>query len=241
MENNKTNSVTLIERNSTGIRSYFMKVYNYMAGGLALSGLIAYLCTKQPMVGWFYNLSADGYLSWTLLGWVAVFSPLLFIFMINSAAGRLDAKKSQLYFWLFSATMGVSLSNILFLYSTESIAQAFVVTAAAFGGLSLYGYTTQKSLTGMGSFLFMGLIGVIVASIINIFVQSSAFMFGINILALLIFIGLTAYDTQKLKEIYNENDGSAEVESKAIIGAMALYLDFINMFRLLLYFLNDRR
>ena len=230
-----------IEKMSDGIRAYFGKVYNYMAGGLALSGGVAYLTAHSSMMNLFYQRTAEGGLTYSLLGWVAIFSPLILIFMISSAIGHMRVAKAQGLFWLFSALMGVSLSNIFFFYENVAIVQAFLVTAGAFAGLSIYGFTTQKSLASWGSFLFMGLLGVILASIVNLFLGSSAVNFAVSVLSVVIFVGLTAYDTQKLKAIYESAYSEDQKNALAISGALSLYLDFINLFRLILYFMNDRR
>jgi len=229
-----------IEKMSDGIRAYFGKVYNYMAGGLALSGIVAYLTANTSLNNLFYRVTPRG-ATYSLLGWVAIFAPLILIFMISSSLNRLNTAKAQGLFWLFSALMGVSLSNIFLFYEDVAIFQAFLITAGMFAGLSLYGYTTQKSLAGWGSFLFMGLLGVILASIVNIFLGSSAINFAVSVMSVIIFVGLTAYDTQKLKMMYNESDSENIQRAKAISGALSLYLDFINLFRLILYFMNNRR
>ena len=230
-----------IEKMSDGIRAYFGKVYNYMAGGLALSGLVAYVTVHSSLMNLFYRVMPDGSVTYSVLGWVAIFSPLILIFMISSAIGHLRTARAQGLFWLFSALMGVSLSNIFLFYQDVAIFQAFLITAGAFAGLSLYGYTTQRSLAGWGSFLFMVLLGVILAGIVNLFFHSSAVNFAISVMSVLIFVGLTAYDTQKLKMIYNDSYSEDQKKALAISGALALYLDFINLFRLILYFMNNRR
>lgn len=225
---------------SVGMRAYFGKIYNYMAGGLALSGVTAYLGTKEPLFSLFYKASEQG-LGLTLLGWIAILSPLALIFMISSATSSLQASRAQGLFWLFSGLMGISFSNIFFTYTNTSIFQAFMVTAGSFLGLSIYGYTTKKSLASWGSFLFMGLIGVILTMIVNIFLKSSALGFATSIIAVFIFVGLTIYDTNRLKHMYSDSDSVAATDSKAISGALSLYLDFINLFRLILMFLGDRK
>jgi len=230
-----------IEKMSDGIRAYFGKVYNYMAGGLALSGVMAYLVTHSSLMNLFYRAVPNGGVTYSVLGWVAIFAPLILIFMISSSISRLNTARAQGLFWLFSALMGISLSNIFLFYRDVAIFQAFLITAGMFAALSLYGYTTQKSLASWGSFLLMGLFGVILASVVNIFVGSSAFNFGLSVLCVFIFVGLTAYDTQKLKLMYDSSDSDEIQQAKAISGALSLYLDFINLFRLILYFMNDRR
>ncbi len=237
---NQVNTISAIEKMSDGLRAYFAKVYNYMAGGLALSGIVAYLAAKEPFVRWFYQIGPQG-VSYSGLGWIAVLSPLVLIFMISSSLRRLNVARAQTLFWIFSALMGISLSNIFFLFTGSAIFQAFLVTAGMFAAISLYGYTTQRSLASWGSFLFMGLIGVILASVVNMFIGSGQFDFIISIISVAIFVGLTAYDTQQLKAMYEESRDSEAQQALAISGALSLYLNFINLFRLMLYFLNDRR
>lgn len=231
---------TAIEKMSDGLRSYFAKVYNYMAGGLALSGLTAFFCSRKPLIDLFYNITPQG-IGYSLLGWLAILSPLVLIFMISSSLSKLNTSKAQGLFWLFSALMGVSLSNIFLFFEEASIFQAFLVTAAMFAGMNLYGYSTGKSLAAWGSFLFMGLIGVIIASLVNLFLHSGSLNFGLSILSVFIFVGLTAYDTQKLKYMYHDLDSEDVCRAKAISGALSLYLDFINLFRLMLYFMGNNR
>ena len=235
-----SNQFHAIERMSTGLRSYFSKIYNYMAGGLALSGLMAYLTAHTSLIKVFYNITPTG-ISYSLLGWIAIISPLVLIFMISSSLNRLNTARAQGFFWLFSALMGVSLSNVFMFYESVAIFQAFLITAGMFAAMSLYGYTTGRSLASWGSFLIMGLIGVILASLVNLFLKSGALNFGLSVISVFIFVGLTAYDTQKLKYMYNESDMNEMQQAKAISGALSLYLDFINLFRLVLYFMNDRR
>lgn len=235
-----TQPVHAIERVSDGIRAYFGKIYNYMAGGLAVSSAVAYLATKEPLINLFYSVDQN-IISYSALGWVAIISPLVLVFMISSALNHLNTAKASLLFWLFSALMGVSLSNIFLLYTSAAISQAFLVTSGAFLALSLYGYTTNKSLSGLGSFLFMGLVGIILAMLVNLFFKSSFVNFALSIISVLIFAGLTAYDTQKLKDTYNSTNDQNVHDAAAISGALALYLDFINLFRLVLYFMNDRK
>lgn len=228
----------LMTEQSTGMRAYFGKIYNYMAGGLVVSGITAYLGTKEPLFSMFYKIT-DGTMGLTLLGWVAILAPLALIFMISSATAKLNASRAAALFWIFSALMGLSFSNIFFAYTATSIFQAFLVTSASFLGLSIYGYTTKKSLASWGSFLFMGLIGVIVAMIVNIFLKSSALGFAVSLIAVFVFVGLTIYDTNRLKTMYNAAPKEAH-DSLAISGALALYLDFINLFRLILMFLGNQ-
>jgi FtsH-binding integral membrane protein len=217
-----------------GLRSYMLSVYNYMGIGIALTGIVAYLT--------FANAVADGQLTpfGTLiyaspLKWVVMLAPLGVVMLFAATAHRMSPSTAQLVFWGFAVLMGVSLSSIFLRYTGQSISQVFFITAAAFGGLSLYGYTTGKNLSGWGTFLFMGLIGLIVASLVNIFLQSSALQFAVSVIGVLVFAGLTAYDTQRIREVYYYVAGdAAAVKSAAINGALSLYLDFINLFLSLL-------
>jgi FtsH-binding integral membrane protein len=229
-----------------GLRAYMLTVYNYMASALALTGLAAYVTANtQALYSLLYTFAQtpDGQVvltGMTGLGYVAMFAPLGLVFFLGFGINRMKASTAQMVFWIYSALVGVSLASILFQYTGVSIAKTFFVTAAAFGGLSLYGYTTKKNLSGMGSFLIMGLFGLIIASIVNIFLQSSAMEFIISVVGILIFAGLTAYDTQKIKLMYLQGEHSETATKKAIMGALALYLDFINMFLFLLRFMGNR-
>ncbi|MGN1062846.1 MAG: Bax inhibitor-1/YccA family protein [Alphaproteobacteria bacterium] len=240
MDFENTSAFGLSDRQSVGLRRYFGRIYNYMAGGLAVSGISAYWATQEPLFSLFYQISNQT-VSYTVLGWIAIFAPLIMIFMISSAASHMNAARAQVLFWLFSALMGISLSNIFLMYSGAAIFQAFLVTGASFLGLSLYGYTTKKSLASWGGFLVMGLIGIVVSSLVNLFVKSAALDFGLSVIAVFVFVGLTVYDTNRLKMMYDERASEEQQKSMAVNGALALYLDFINLFRLILYFLNDRR
>lgn len=229
-----------------GLRAYMLTVYNYMASALALTGLAAYVTANVPAL---YSLlytfaqTPDGQIvltGMTGLGYVAMFAPLGLVFFLGFRINNMQASTAQMVFWVYSVLVGVSLTSILFRYTDASIAKTFFVTAAAFGSLSLYGYTTKKNLTGMGSFLMMGLFGLIIAMIVNFFMQSSAMDFVISVVGVLIFAGLTAYDTQKIKLMYLEGEHSETATKKAIMGALNLYLDFVNMFLFLLQFLGNR-
>jgi len=225
-----------------GLRAYMLRVYNYMASGLALTGAIAYAVANTPaLMSLFYASSPEGLLQPTMLAYIAMFSPLAFVLALSFGINKMRASTAQAVFWAFAACMGLSLSHIFLSYTGTSIARVFFITSGTFAGMSLYGYTTKKDLTGWGSFLFMGLIGIIIASIVNIFLQSSAMHFVISVLGVLIFVGLTAYDTQKIKSMYAEADGSETASKKAIMGALTLYLDFINLFIMLLRLFGDRR
>ena len=225
-----------------GLRQYMLGIYNYMASGLALTGIIAYLSANTPaIIDLLYTGGPGGALQPTVLGWIAMLSPLAFILALTFGIQRMKASTVQAVFWGFSAVMGLSLAHIFLAYTGTSIARVFFITAGTFAGMSLYGYTTKRDLTAMGSFLFMGLIGIIIASVVNMFLQSSAMHFIISVLGVLIFVGLTAYDTQKIKSMYLESDGSEVAAKKAIMGAVTLYLDFINLFLMLLRLFGERR
>ena len=225
---------------SLDLQGYFARIYNYMAGGLLMSALCAWLSVRPPLFELFYKTSEQG-VTYSLLGWISIFAPLIVIFLIGHAINKLNIQQAKLYFWLFSALMGISMGNIFLLFSGAAIFQAFLVTAGSFLGLSLYGYTTKRDLSSIGSFLIMGLIGVVIASLVNIFIRSEQFNFILNIISVFIFVGLTAYDTNKLRAAYNASDSDEVAHGKAIYGALNLYLDFINLFRLILYFLNNRK
>ncbi|MDO8290916.1 MAG: Bax inhibitor-1/YccA family protein [Parvibaculum sp.] len=228
-----------------GLRSYMLSVYNYMAAGLAITGVVAYVAFSMAV-----TQAADGSLALTSLGetlyrsplkWVVMLAPLGLVFFLSARIASMSVSAAQISFWTFAGLMGLSLSSIFLIYTGGSITQVFFVTAIAFGGLSLYGYTTKRDLTAMGSFLIMGVIGLIVASLVNIFLQSSALQFAVSALGVLIFAGLTAYDTQKIKEMYYAGDETSTTSKKAIMGALSLYLDFINMFMFLLQLFGNRR
>ncbi|MEQ8266009.1 MAG: Bax inhibitor-1/YccA family protein [Parvibaculum sp.] len=227
-----------------GLRSYMLSVYNYMAGALALTGLVAYFAytaAVQETAGGAVLTSFGETLYASPLKWVVMLAPLAFILVLSFGIQKLSLAATQLTFWAFAGVMGLSLSSIFLVYTGQSITTTFFVTAAAFGSLSLYGYTTKRDLTGMGSFLFMGLIGIIIAMVVNIFLASSALQFAISVLGVLIFAGLTAYDTQRIKGMYYEGDSVVASGKKAIMGALSLYLDFINMFMFLLQFMGSQR
>jgi FtsH-binding integral membrane protein len=224
-----------------GLRSYMLGVYNYMAAGVALTGVAAYV-TSMMAVGADGQLTAFGTALYASpLKWVVMLAPLAFVFFLSFRIEKMSVGAAQLTFWLFAAVMGVSLSSIFLVFTGQSIAQIFFITAATFGALSLWGYTTKRDISGWGSFLFMGLIGIILASIVNIFLQSSGLQFAISVIGVLVFAGLTAYDTQRIKDGYFMVAGNAEAMGRsAIMGALALYLDFINMFMMLLNLFGNR-
>jgi FtsH-binding integral membrane protein len=227
-----------------GLRSYMLSVYNYMAGALALTGLVAWFAFGAATVETAQGLGLTGFgetLYTSPLRWVVMLAPLGFIMVLSFGIQKLSLSATQMLFWAFAGVMGLSLSSIFLVYTGQSITTTFFVTAAAFGSLSLYGYTTKRDLTGMGSFLIMGLFGIIIAMVVNIFLQSSALQFAISVLGVLIFAGLTAYDTQRIKGMYYEADSAVVAGKKAVMGALSLYLDFINMFMFLLRFMGSQR
>ena len=229
-----------------GLRSYMLTVYNYMSAALALTGLLAYVTSSTPALSQlFYTFGqypdgSIGIAGRTVLGWIVMLAPLGIVFFLSSKISSMKASTAQMVFWVFAGLMGVSLSSVLLQYTGASVTKTFFVTSAAFAGLSLFGYTTKKNLTGMGSFLIMGVWGLVIAMVVNMFMQSSTMDFIISGIGVLIFAGLTAYDTQKIKLMYLESDGSETMSKKAIMGALNLYLDFINMFLFLLRFMGSR-
>ena len=225
-----------------GLREYMLRVYNLMASGLALTGIIAYFAANTPaIINVLYAAGPGGVLQPTGLAWIVMLAPFGFILALSFGINKMQASTAQALFWAFAAVMGLSLANIFLMYTGTSIARVFFITAGTFAGMSLYGYTTKRDLSGMGSFLMMGLIGIIIASIVNMFLASSALHFVISVVGVLIFVGLTAYDTQKIKLLYMEADSGEVMTKKAIMGALTLYLDFINLFIMLLRLFGQRR
>ena len=215
-----------------GLRSYMLSVYNYMASGVLLTGIVA--------LGFFSSGLAEQMLS-TPLKWVIMLAPLAFVMFMSFGQNKMSTGTMQAMFWGFAVAMGLSMSSIFIVYTGTSIAQTFFAVAAGFMALSLYGYTTKKDLSGFGTFLIMGVVGILVAMIANIFIQSSALGMAISGIGVLLFAGLTAYDTQKIKSMYAYVAGTDMMGKTAIMGALTLYLDFINMFTFLLQFMGDRR
>jgi FtsH-binding integral membrane protein len=223
-----------------GLRAYMLRVYNLMALGLAITGLAAWGAFNFA-VGGDGQLTAFGqaiYLS--PLKWVVMLAPLAVVFFLSFRVDRMSVSAAQTTFWVYAALVGLSLSTVFLVFTGESIVRTFFITAASFGGLSLFGYTTKRDLSGWGSFLIMGLLGLIIAMLVNLFLQSSAMQFAISVIGVLVFAGLTAYDTQQIKEMYFEGDDETMGGRKAIMGALRLYLDFINLFTFLLNFLGQR-
>jgi FtsH-binding integral membrane protein len=216
-----------------GLRQHMLAVYNYMGLGLAITGIVAMLVASVPAL--YVPIFT------TPLKWVVMLAPLGFVFFLGARIGSLSVGGAQIAFWSFAAVMGLSLASIFLVFTGESIARVFFITAGTFGAMSLYGYTTKRDLTRFGSFLIMGLIGVILAMLVNIFLQSPALHFAMSVIGVLVFVGLTAWDTQRIKEAYYELDASDVAAKKAIMGALSLYLDFINLFILLLQFFGTQR
>jgi FtsH-binding integral membrane protein len=216
-----------------GLRAYMLRVYNYMASGVALSGIVAALVASSPT----FLQAIYG----SPLQWVVMLAPLGFVLAISFGLQRMSATTLQALFWAFAAAMGLSLSWIFVAYTPVSITRVFFISAATFGAMSLYGYTTKKDLTGWGSFLLMGLIGIVIAGIVNIFLESAAIHFAVSVIGVLVFVGLTAYDTQRIRETYLQADGAEVATKKAVMGALTLYLDFINLMIMLLRLFGERR
>jgi len=224
-----------------GLRKYMLRVYNYMASGLFLSGFVALLVANTGLQSLFFQVNEAGRVGYTGLGFVAILAPLGLIFGMQYAANRGKIAGLQAMYWAFVSLMGVGLTVVLLTYTGVSVTRTLLVTATSFGALSLYGYTTQRNLSAMGAFLFMGLIGLVIASVVQIFVQSPMMHFIISILGVLIFAGLTAYDTQKIRNQYLETRGSGMEQSSAVMGAVSLYLNFINLFQFLMMLMGQRR
>jgi uncharacterized protein len=227
-----------------GLRSYMLGVYNHMTIALLFSGLFAFgtkmLTTVTGPDGGLYLTSLGQLLYATPLKWVVMLAPLGMVFWLSARMNRMSASKARTMFYIYSALMGLSLSSILLTFDMPSVARAFFVTAGAFAGLSIYGYTTKRSLSALGSFMMIGLFGLIIASVVNIFLASSAMHFVISIGGVIIFAGLTAYDTQDIKNMYRASDSSEVSAKKSIFGALRLYLDFINMFMFILHLFGNR-
>ena len=215
----------------TGLRRHMLSIYNYMASGVLLSGIVALLTAQSGMAQALMG---------TPLRWLFILSPLVIVFAMSFGANRFSTGTLKALFWVFATLMGVSMSTIFLVYTGGSIAATFFATAGAFAGLSLFGYTTKKDLTGFGSFLIMGVVGLLIASLLNIWLQSPGLYWAVSFLGVLIFAGLTAYDTQRLKMEYYQLQGTDFAGKAVILGALSLYLDFINMFQFLLSFMGNR-
>ncbi len=215
-----------------GLRRYMLQVYNTMAGGLALTGLVAYAAVATG----FYQQIAG-----TPLIWVVMLAPLAAVLFLSFRIEKMSTGAAMTLFWVYAGLVGLSLAGIFLVYTSTSIARIFFITAATFAATSLYGYTTRRDLSSFGSFLFMGVIGIVIASLVNIFIGSTALQFAISVITVLVFTGLTAYDTQRIKEVYLASDAGDVMAKKALLGALALYLDFINIFLALLQLFGERR
>jgi uncharacterized protein len=229
-----------------GLRGYMLRVYNWMTSGLLLTGIVAYGIANTSLINLFYQpvqtVRGYGYAP-TLLGYAAVFAPLVFVMVLSFGVNRLSRPATQALFWAFAAAMGASMANIFLIYAGSSIARVFFITAGTFGAMSLWGYTTRTDLSRFGSFLFMGLIGIILASVVNIFVGSTAMQFAISVIGVLVFVGLTAFDTQRIKNDYVQyayGAGTDAAAVRSVYDALSLYLNFINLFMLLLQLFGGR-
>ncbi|VBB69250.1 FIG005935: membrane protein [invertebrate metagenome] len=215
-----------------GLRQHMLRVYNFMVMGLAVTGIVAALIAGSPTL--------TAVIFGTPLKWIAMLAPLVFIFVLSWRFNRLSISTLQVLFWVFCGVMGLSMASIFLVFTGASVARVFFIAAAMFAGVSLYGYTTQTNLSRMGSFLFMGLIGIIIAGLVNLFLASSALHFAISVIGVLVFTGLTAYDTQRVKEEYAAHHGHETNSKLAIMGALSLYLNFVNLFQLLLQLIGNR-
>ena len=216
-----------------GLRQFLVRVYNYMAFGLTLTGTVAYVAAES---GLYTSLT-----KMPLLLWGVVLAPLALVFFLSFRIGKMSLASAQAAFWGYAALMGLSLAGIFLVYTGTSINRTFFITAATFLSMSVYGYATRRDLSSLGSFFGMGLVGVIIASLVNIFLASSALQFAISLIGVVVFVGLTAYDTQRIRDIYLGSDGAETTGKKAIMGALTLYLDFLNLFVLLLQLTGQRR
>ena len=232
-----------------GLRAYMLRVYNWMASGLALTGIVAYGIFSIPALHeLFYRsgVTASGMVvrdQPTLLAMIAVFAPLAFVLVLSLGVNRLSRSTAQVLYWAFCAAMGASLTSIFVVYTSESIARVFFITAATFAAMSIYGYTTKTDLSRFGSFLMMGLFGIIIAGLVNMFMRSSALQFAISIIGVVVFVGLTAWDTQRIKADYVQfayAEGTEQAARRGVYDALSLYLNFINLFMSLLQIMGVR-
>ncbi len=227
-----------------GLRAYMIRVYNYMAAGVALTGLVAWFTfsaavTDRRRLAATHLVRPDHFPGPADV--VLMLAPLGLVFLLSFGINRLSASTALMLFFVYAGLLGLSLASIFLVYTGASITRVFFISAATFGAMSLYGYTTQRDLTGLGSFMFMGLIGIIIASLVNMFLKSSGLDWAISVIGVLVFVGLTAYDTQRIKEMYSVQDDGTVTGRKAVMGALSLYLDFINLFLMLLRIFGDRR
>ena len=231
--NSMRNNPSVIQAQAdAGLKAYFRSIYTYMSLALALTGLVAYFAFDS---GLYFQIAR------TPLIWVVMLAPLGLAMFLSFRIEKMSLATAQVSYWIFAAVMGLSLAGIFAVYAHQSIARVFFITAGTFGGMSLYGYTTKTDLTRMGSFMIMGLWGIIIASLVNMFFKSTAVQFAVSVIGVIVFVGLTAYDTQKLKNLYYQVSGSDMMGKVVIMGALNLYLDFINLFLMLLRLFGDRR
>jgi uncharacterized protein len=231
-----------------GLRAYMLRVYNWMTSGLLLTGIVAYLIAHTGLINAFYPLVETPFGTMarhpSALAMISIFAPLAFVLVLSIGVNKLSVTAAQTLFWLFCAAMGASLTNIFLIYTAESIVRVFFITAATFAAMSIWGYTTRSDLSRMGSFLLMGLFGIIIASVVNIFLRSDGLQFAISIIGVVVFTGLTAYDTQRIKATYIQYayaEGTALAAKRSVYDALSLYLNFINLFMLLLQLMGNRR
>lgn len=225
-----------------GLRAHMLRIYNYMLVGLALTGATAWMTAGTPLRQLFYQINpVTGMIGMTGLGWIALFAPLGLVLLLSFRINRMSVSAAQSTFWIYAGLVGIGVAPVLWVYTGASVAETFFITAATFGAMSLWGYTTRSDLSGFGSFLFMGLIGLIIAMVVNMFLASAMMQWVISVAGVLIFTGLTAYDTQWIKETYVASDDGTVAGRKAIFGALKLYLDFLNLFLFLLRFMGNRR
>ena len=215
-----------------GLRRYMLQVYNFMAAGLALTGIVAYAALAT---GFYQQIAGTPWM------WLVILAPVGLVLLLSFGIERLSTGAAQAVFWFYSGLMGLSLAGIFLLFTGASIARVFFISAATFAAMSLYGYTTRRDLSRFGAFLFMGLIGIVLASLVNVFIGSSALQFAVSVIGVVVFTGLTAWDTQRIKEVYLASDPSDVLTKKALMGALMLYLDFINLFIMLLQLTGQRR
>ncbi len=232
-----------------GLRAYMIRVYNYMASGVALTGVVAWL-TYQAAGGDGIQIAGGQITGLTAFGQAIFSGPLTIVLLLGTLGlvffmsyriNRLSVASAMSLFFIYAGLLGLALASVFLQYTGASITRVFFISAATFGATSLYGYTTQRDLTGVGSFMFMGLIGIVIASLVNMFLKSSGLDWAISVIGVLVFVGLTAYDTQRIKEMYSVQDDGTVTGRKAVMGALSLYLDFINLFLMLLRIFGDRR
>lgn len=216
-----------------GLRAHMQRVFNYMAGGLAITGLVSFLIGVSPALA--------GLVFGTPLKWLAILAPFAFLMYMNFKMATISSSRAQTLFWLFCGAMGLSMGTIFLVYTSASVARAFFITAAMFGTMSLWGYTTKADLSSLGSFMMMGVVGLMIASVINLFLGSAMMQWVVSVAGVAIFTGLTAYDVQNIKQMYAEGWGTEANNKMAVLGALRLYLNFINAFQFLLSLSGDRR